>query len=118
MEFSTPANFGIMALLLLAPLNTWATDPSAGCGPGGWSSGTYTMQHNDIKRTFRVYVPRGYRDNEPAPLMTYFHGWGGNENEILGVRPGAKSGLFGIFHATNVAGCSFPNFAEHASIAS
>ena len=84
MKFSTPANFGILALLLLAPLNIWAANPSAGCGTDGWSSGTYTMQHSGITRTFRVYVPRGFRNNAPAPLVTYFHGWGGNENEILG----------------------------------
>ena len=27
--------------------------------------------------------PNGYDENKPAPLVTLFHGWGGNENEFL-----------------------------------
>ena len=37
MKFSTPAGFGIMALLLFAPLNTWAANSSEGCGSSGWA---------------------------------------------------------------------------------
>jgi len=76
---------GTMAFLAIAPFTTWAA-PSAGCGTEGWSSGSYTMQHDGVSRTFRVHVPKGYRNNDPAPLVAIFHGWGGNENEFLGSR--------------------------------
>lgn len=84
MKISQPSAIGLMAVLLFAPLTVFAANPSEGCDSTGWKSGTYTMEHDGITRTFRVYVPRGYKNNDPAPLVTYFHGWGGNENEILG----------------------------------
>ena len=76
----------LAALLALIPLASWAVTPSAGCGNDGWSSGTYTMDDNGATRTFRVHVPRGYNKNSPAPLVTIYHGWGGNENAFLGNR--------------------------------
>jgi polyhydroxybutyrate depolymerase len=84
MKINQPSAIGLMAVLLFAPLTVFAANPSEGCDPTGWKSGTYTMEHSGITRTFRVHVPKGYRNNVPAPLVTYFHGWGGNENEILG----------------------------------
>lgn len=73
----------LMMYYLSAPLTTWAA-PSTGCDSAGWNSGTYTTQHGGTTRTFKVHVPRGYKMNDPAPLVAIFHGWGGNENEILG----------------------------------
>ena len=77
----------LAALLLVFPLAGLAAPPATdGCGAKGWNSGTYTMDFNSITRTFRVHVPRGYDSSTPTPLVTYFHGWGGNENEIIGNR--------------------------------
>jgi polyhydroxybutyrate depolymerase len=84
MKINRPSAIGLMAGLLFAPLTVFAANPSVGCDSTGWKSGTYTMEHDGVTRTFRVYVPRVYRNSEPAPLVTWFHGWGGNENEILG----------------------------------
>ena len=44
------------------------------------------MDFDGITRTFRVHVPRGYKNNQAAPLVTIFHGWGGNESEFIGNR--------------------------------
>jgi polyhydroxybutyrate depolymerase len=44
------------------------------------------MNYEGIDRTFRVHVPKGYRNNTAAPLVLVFHGWGGDENEFLGNR--------------------------------
>jgi polyhydroxybutyrate depolymerase len=44
------------------------------------------MNYDGIDRTFRVHVPKGYKNNTAAPLVLVFHGWGGDENEFLGNR--------------------------------
>ena len=73
----------LAVLLTLTPLATWAVTPSEGCGSNGWGSGTYTMDYAGVTRTFRVHVPKGYNRNNPAPLVTIYHGWGGNENDFM-----------------------------------
>jgi len=83
MKHSTRSMIGMTFFLAVAPLTSWAAPLSSGCGAVGLSSGTYTMQHGGITRTFRVHVPTGYDKNTPARLVTIFHGWGGNENEFL-----------------------------------
>jgi polyhydroxybutyrate depolymerase len=71
--------FGILLLLSLAPLGSWAQPSEIP------RSGTYTMTPSDgIERTFRVHLPSGYTGNEAMPLVFLFHGWGGNENAFLG----------------------------------
>ncbi len=37
-------------------------------------------------RTYRVFVPSGYKPGIAYPVVIVFHGWGGNENEFLGDR--------------------------------
>ena len=59
---------------------------SQGCGERGLTSGTYTMQHSGLTRSYRLHVPTGYNANQPARLVTIFHGWGGDENEFLNDR--------------------------------
>jgi polyhydroxybutyrate depolymerase len=86
MKHSTGSIISLASLLTFIPLAGFAETASEGCGSNGWSSGTYTMQSGDIPRTFRVHVPRGYNKSNPAPLVTIFHGWGGNENEFIGNR--------------------------------
>ena len=87
MKYPTHLLTGMALILCLAPIATSA-DPSTGCGaPAGLSSGTHDWElpeGSGITRTFRVHIPRGYRTDVPAPLVTIFHGWGGNENEFLG----------------------------------
>ena len=58
-------------------------DPGSACGKPGLSSGTYTMMHDGKTRSFRVHVPTNYNKEVKTPLITIFHGWGGNENEFL-----------------------------------
>lgn len=82
----TGINLAALLALMLTPLATLAANPSEGCGSDGWSSGAYTMDYKGVTRTFRVHVPKGYKKNIPAPLVTIYHGWGGNENEFLGNR--------------------------------
>ena len=49
-------------------------------------SGSYTIKHGGLTRTFRVHLPPGYDASVAAPLVLIFHGWGGDENEFLGDR--------------------------------
>lgn len=72
---------GMFVALWLAPLNGWAQADAI------TSSGTYTMTHDGIPRIFRVHLPRGYSESNPAmPLVLAFHGWGGNEDAFLGFK--------------------------------
>ena len=41
----------------------------------------YTMMHDDIERTYFVYVPESYAEDTPAPLVFNFHGFGSNAVE-------------------------------------
>jgi polyhydroxybutyrate depolymerase len=68
-------------LATVLPLSALATD-SAGCGTPGLSSGTYTMTPGE-ERVYRIHVPPGLDNNQAAPLVAIFHGWGGNEDEFL-----------------------------------
>jgi len=75
---------GTLALLLAPLAATCAAPPADGCGRDGWRSGSYTIGHGGVTRTFRVHVPAGFKNDSPAPLVLIFHGWGGDENEFLG----------------------------------
>jgi poly(3-hydroxybutyrate) depolymerase len=59
---------------------------ASGCGNTEMTSGTYTMPHGGLTRTFRVHVPAGYDADTPTRLVLIFHGWGGDENEFLNDR--------------------------------
>jgi len=83
MNLSMILNVGLLAGLAILPQTGSAENSISGCGNAGYTSGTYTMEHGGLTRTFRVHVPTGYDENKPAPLVTLFHGWGGNENEFL-----------------------------------
>ncbi len=54
-----------------------------GCGKPGFTSGTYTMEHGGLTRSYRLHVPAGYNANKATRLVTIFHGWGSDENEFL-----------------------------------
>ena len=55
---------------------------STGCGQEGIESGVYTLTHDGIERIYRVHVPAGYEADVAAPVVAFFHGWGGNEDEF------------------------------------
>ena len=38
---------------------------------------TQTIQHNEVSRSYGIYVPEGYNQNSPTPLVFNFHGFGG-----------------------------------------
>ena len=62
----------------------WAEVPqSHGCGVTAPASGTYTILHGGMSRTYRVSMPRGYDSARPTRLVLVFHGWGGDESEFL-----------------------------------
>jgi polyhydroxybutyrate depolymerase len=42
------------------------------------------MINQSLTRTYRIFVPPGYKPSTPNPLVLVFHGWGGDENEFLG----------------------------------
>jgi len=55
---------------------------STGCGQEAIGSGVYTMMHDGNERIYRVHVPAGYKTDVAAPVVAFFHGWGGNEDEF------------------------------------
>jgi poly(3-hydroxybutyrate) depolymerase len=55
---------------------------STGCGQEGIESGVYTLTHDGIERIYRVHVPAAYEADVAAPVVAFFHGWGGNEDEF------------------------------------
>jgi polyhydroxybutyrate depolymerase len=79
----TPMRCGLLAAAMLAP--TWAAcaTPSSGCGQA-LASGSYRMTDQNLTRTYSVLVPARYRPGTAYPLVVAFHGWGGDENELLG----------------------------------
>ena len=82
MKYTTHLSMGMMFFLSFAPLISQAAS-SSGCGAEGWSSGIHTMQHSGVTRTFKVHVPKSYSKDNSTPLVSIFHGWGGDENEFL-----------------------------------
>ena len=44
-------------------------------GPGDY---TFTLQHGDATRMYRVHVPASYSPARPTPMVLSFHGGGGN----------------------------------------
>ena len=88
MVFSITMNMpGVLLICLVAFLACQAQNSMAeevsGCGHPDLKSGTYTMDHGGLTRTYRVHIPRDYDAGKPAPLVLLFHGWGSNEDEFL-----------------------------------
>ena len=75
----------ILALALFAT-TTGATAQTLGCGQPVAGSGTYSLTHDGIDRTYRLHLPRGYDPDNPAPLVLAFHGWGGTADSLLDYR--------------------------------
>ncbi len=76
------STYTLLGITLLLTSHAEARGP--GCEAAGLSSGTYTLPHGGLTRTFRLYVPPGYTSTVPSRLVMLFHGWGGNEDEFLG----------------------------------
>ena len=60
-----------------------AADELRACGAEGLDSGSYSLVDQGLQRHYRVHVPAAYDKQKPARMLLWFHGWGGNENEIL-----------------------------------
>ena len=75
----------LLAIAMLGPTLGEAVAPSPGCGKT-LANGRYQMTDQNVTRTYRAFVPSGYKPNTAYPLVMVFHGWGGNENEFLGNR--------------------------------
>lgn len=74
----------LAVLTLLAPLAAWpAASGSSGCGAAPPESGSHTLVHGGISRTYGLRLPAGYDPQRPSRLVLAFHGWGGDEGEFL-----------------------------------
>jgi polyhydroxybutyrate depolymerase len=60
------------------------SEPGEACPTQAIDSGTHTMEHGGVTRTFRLHVPAGSDQSVARPLIMIFHGWGGNEEEFIG----------------------------------
>jgi poly(3-hydroxybutyrate) depolymerase len=56
--------------------------PSSGCGIAAPATGSYSMLHMGVNRTYGLRIPAGYDPRRPARLVLVFHGWGGDEGEF------------------------------------
>lgn len=76
---------GLLGLLFVAASGpAWsAAEGTAGCGAAPPQSGTYTLTHDGVQRTYRLMLPPDYNPHRPARVVFVFHGWGGDENEFL-----------------------------------
>jgi polyhydroxybutyrate depolymerase len=75
----------VTTLLAIVVSGSVAAATSSGCGKTGLASGSHTMRApGGIDRSFRVQVPSSYDGKAALPLITVFHGWGGNEDDFLG----------------------------------
>ena len=76
-----------LGLAILGTLSTLRAGNAFSAVPSPMAkSGLYTLDRGAITRDFRVYLPKGYNPQKPAPLVVLFHGWGGDENEFLSSR--------------------------------
>jgi polyhydroxybutyrate depolymerase len=61
---------------------TRSVSGSAGCGndvePG---SSTGSVESDGIERTYRLYVPQGYKSDRPTALVINYHGYGASAQE-------------------------------------
>jgi poly(3-hydroxybutyrate) depolymerase len=55
-----------------------------GCGLAAPASGTYTLVHAGVTRSYGLAMPSAYDPHRPARLVLAFHGWGGDTTEFLG----------------------------------
>lgn len=53
-----------------------------GCGSPVPKSGTYTIMHAGIARSYELVMPAAYDTDRPARVVLVFHGWGGEESEF------------------------------------
>lgn len=61
-----------------------APQPPAGTAPSRVVSQSFDSAALGVKKTYRVYVPKGYDDSQRRfPVVYYLHGLGGNENNWL-----------------------------------
>jgi poly(3-hydroxybutyrate) depolymerase len=73
----------LLSMTILAP--TWGAGATASSGCGNTlASGVYQMTDQNVTRTYRIFLPSGYKPSVPYPVVMVFHGWGGDENEFLG----------------------------------
>lgn len=87
MKTSAFSTMCFAAFFAYVPMTASAVSLSKGCDdPQNLDSGTHTTTIAQPGRTFRIHVPKNYNHNTPTPLITIFHGWGGNENEFIGDR--------------------------------
>ncbi len=59
---------------------------SPGCADGAPAppSGPLALVDQGVTRAVQLFVPSTHADDQPAPLVLVFHGWGGDEDEFLG----------------------------------
>jgi len=71
-------------ILCFAPLATAAQTASSGCGSDPLMSGVYQLESGGVTRVYQLHIPEGYSRDTPMPMVTLFHGWGGDETAFLG----------------------------------
>jgi poly(3-hydroxybutyrate) depolymerase len=71
-------------VIALCAVTAWPAVPgTAGCGAVPSKSGTYTISHAGIVRSYRLSMPSNYDAARPTRVVLVFHGWGGDESEFL-----------------------------------
>ena len=104
---------GLLSLMLGCNSNTPMSEVTAG------STGQFSLSlnHNDVERTFIMYVPDSYDGSEAVPVFFNFHGYGGTSEgqmEWADMRPVADSGNFILVYpqGTDLEGSPHWNTSE------
>lgn len=70
--------------LTFTALHTDAAEQAySGCSNENFVSGVYAFEDQQKSRTYRIHIPAGHEGGERLPLILWFHGWGGDESELL-----------------------------------
>ncbi len=72
-----------LALCFLLAGTASAGDSTPACSSGSLKAGVHGFPHEQLTRTYRLYLPPDLSPGQPVPLILLFHGWGGNEDEFL-----------------------------------
>lgn len=85
-------------------INASITDPIT--LPGDY---TFSIQHDELTRMYRVHVPASYNKDRPTPVLFAFHGGGGDMGYM------ARDEFYGLITKSEQAGfiVVFPNGYSH-----
>ena len=94
-----------MRLLVTLLLASSARAQSSGCGSSAWAANseeTISFEYDGTSYSHIVQTPSSYDPSVPAPLLLYFHGWGGSSTSCYNTCDDANDAGFVTASLTGV----------------